>query len=70
MPVSEKKKASNQKWDKENMTIIGCKVRKEEAERIKQYAADHGTNVNALLLGYLRGLLGTGRTDPADDPTE
>ena len=67
MPVSEKKKASNQKWDKENMTVIGCKVRKEEAERIKKYAADHGTNVNALLLGYVRGLLAT---VPADDPTE
>lgn len=62
MPVSEKKKLANQKWDKENMTVIGCKVRKTEAERIKQYAADHGTNVNALLLDYVRRLL-------ADDPT-
>ena len=63
MPISEKKKASNRKWDKDNMTIIGCRIRKEEAERIKRYAAEHGTNVNALLLEYVRGLLAT---DPAN----
>ena len=57
MPVSEKKKISNQKWDKENMTIIGCRVRKTEAERIKEYAARHGTNVNSLLLSYVRNMI-------------
>ena len=31
MPVSEAKKRSNAKYDKEHMTILGCKVRKEFA---------------------------------------
>lgn len=36
MTVSPKKRASNNKWDKENMTMIGCRVRKTYAQQIKE----------------------------------
>ena len=39
--VSEKHKASNQKWDLENMRSVSCRLRKEDAELFKQYCAEN-----------------------------
>lgn len=47
--VTAAKKASNAKWDKANMTIVACKVRKDYAERVKDLAARNGTTVNAII---------------------
>lgn len=58
--VSESKKRANRKWDAENMTRISCKVRKDVAEQFKQYAAEHNTTVNALVLSYVRNCLKEG----------
>ena len=33
--VTEARKRANAKWDKENMTIIGCKVKKDYAARFR-----------------------------------
>lgn len=54
MPVSEAKKRSNAKYDKEHMTILACKVRKEYAVRVKKKAEEKGTNVNAILLKAMK----------------
>ena len=32
MGVSESQKKSRDKWDKANMSVLGCKVKKEQAE--------------------------------------
>jgi len=53
MAVSEKKKASNAKWDRNNMTVLGCKVSKEKAEQFRQYAKEHGNSVHKQLLEYI-----------------
>ncbi len=42
MAVSEAHKRGNRKWDKENMTTLGCKVKKEEATAFKEYAKEQG----------------------------
>ena len=47
--VTEAKKRSNQKWDKTNLTVLGCKVRKDYADRVRQACADNGEAVNAVL---------------------
>lgn len=57
MPVSEKKKKSNQAWDDKNMKHLVCKVRTETAEAFKTYAAERGTSVHALLKGYVERCL-------------
>ncbi|MDE5992316.1 MAG: hypothetical protein K2G87_04625 [Oscillospiraceae bacterium] len=41
--VSEKKKASNRKWDKENMKTVACFIRKEDAELFKKICNENGT---------------------------
>ncbi len=53
MPVSRSKRAANNKWDKNNMKIVACKIKKEYADEFTQYAADKGTTVNALLKEYV-----------------
>ena len=47
--VSPKKRASNNKWDAENMTVLGVKVRKDYAEKVRQKAKDRGYTINAIL---------------------
>ena len=49
MAVSEARKKANAKWDKENMTIIGCKVRKDYAARFREACAAARTTPNAVL---------------------
>ncbi len=58
MAVSRSKRAANNKWDKENMKIVACKLRKEQAERFKQYAEDNGTTVNALIKNFVLEKIG------------
>jgi len=48
LPVSKAKKTARNKWDKENMTVLGCKVKVEEAERFKAATKARGTNPNAV----------------------
>lgn len=54
MPVTEKKKATNAKWDKENMRTVATRIRKEEAEAFARYAEERNTTANALLREYVR----------------
>jgi hypothetical protein len=58
MPVSEKKKISNAKWDRENMATLGCRVKKEEAETFKEYAKAQGKTANTVLKEYVYECIG------------
>lgn len=51
--VSESQKKARDKWDGENMATLGCKVKKEQAERFKAYAKQKGTTANAMLKNYV-----------------
>ena len=53
MPVSEKKKASNAKWDRENMATLGCRVKKEEAAAFKAHCAREGKTSNTVLKQFV-----------------
>ena len=53
MAASEKKKISNANWDKKNMTTLGCRVRKEEAQAFKDYAARRGKTAHTVLKEYV-----------------
>lgn len=55
--VSKAKRASNDKWDAANLSILRTKVRNETAEAFRTYAAERGTSVHALLKGYVERCL-------------
>lgn len=58
MPVSEKKKASNARWDRDNMATLGTRVKKSEAEAFRAYAEAQGKTANALLKEYVLACIG------------
>ena len=53
MAVSEAQKKATAKWDKENMTTLGCKVKKSEAEQFRAYAKEQGATANSLLKDFV-----------------
>ena len=58
MPISRAKRQANNKWDSENMKIVACKVKKEDAQAFKEYAEKQNTSPNALLRGYVYKCIG------------
>lgn len=58
MAVSRAKRTANNKWDAENMKLVACKVKKEDAEAFKDYADANDTTPNALLRGYIYTCIG------------
>lgn len=53
MAPSESQKRASLKWDKENMATLGCKIKKEQAEKFKAYCKDQGKTSNAVLREYV-----------------
>lgn len=47
--VTKAKRASNDRWDKENMSHVACKLRKERADQFRTLCKWHGTTPNAVL---------------------
>lgn len=52
--TSESQKRANAKWDKENMTVLACKVRKEVADKFKAACTAEDTTSNAVLQQAVR----------------
>lgn len=48
MPVDETQKKARNKWDAENMTVLGCKIRKDRAEEFKTACKEAGTTPNSV----------------------
>lgn len=53
MATSEARKKANRKWDAENMATIACRLKKEQAERFKQIAAEQGMTANQMLKKFI-----------------
>ena len=51
--LTEKQKKSRNKWDAANMTVLGCKVRRDKAERFKAVCKKNGTSPNAIFLAAM-----------------
>ena len=49
MAVSDAKRKSNEKWDRENMAYQPVKVRRELLEQFKATCAERGDRVNTVL---------------------
>ena len=58
MAVAESRKRANVKLDAENMTTLGCRVKKEQADRFKEYCSEIGKTSNAVLRDYVLDCIG------------
>ena len=52
-PYNEKKKASNKRWDAENLARLSLAIPKNLADRMKEHTSNVGISVN----GYIRHLI-------------
>lgn len=57
MPVSDAQKRASNKYIAEYMTVLGCKVRKDYADRVREKARDKGVSVNFILRKALDAFL-------------
>lgn len=51
--LTEKQKKSRNKWDAANMTVLGCKVRRDRAEQFKAACKKNGTSPNAIFMAAM-----------------
>lgn len=58
MALTEAQRRANNKYIRDNMTVLGCKVRKDYAEQIRTAAAQNGDTVNAIIKRALDQYLG------------
>ncbi|MCI8855695.1 MAG: hypothetical protein HFH26_03995 [Clostridiaceae bacterium] len=53
MAPRESQKRASLKWDKENMTTLGCKVKREQAADFKAYCDGQGKTSNTVLKDFV-----------------
>lgn len=56
--VRTSQKKARDKWDSENMAVIGCKLKKEYADAFKAYASSQGTTVSRLIKEFVLDTIG------------
>ena len=49
MAVSEAQKKAKRKWDKDNMTVLGIKLKKDTSDLFKSLAYKNNTTPSAIL---------------------
>ena len=57
MALTEAKRKANNKYIAANMTVLGCKVRKDKAERFKAACKAEGTTPNAIFTAAMDSFL-------------
>lgn len=58
MAPRESQKRASLKWDKENMTVLSCKIRKEQAVAFKAHCETQGSTSNTVLKDFVLGCIG------------
>ena len=58
MAVSESRRKANAKWDADNMTTLGCRVKKSQAAAFKAYCETQGKTSNNVLKEYVLDCIG------------
>ena len=62
MAIAESRKRANAKWDKENMTTLGCKIKRTQAAAFKAYCENQGSTSNTVLKDFVLGCIGEQET--------
>ena len=66
MAPRESQKRASLKWDKENMTVLSCKIRKEQAAAFKAHCENQGSTSNTVLKDFVLGCIG--EQEPGEAP--
>ena len=58
MSPSDAQKKATAKYQKENISSLACRVKKDQAEKFKEYCAGMGKTSNAVLRDYVIDCIG------------
>ena len=58
MAPSEAQKRASAKYQKENIASLACRVKKDQAEKFKDYCKGQGKTSNAVLRDYVLACIG------------
>lgn len=58
MPPTEAQKRASAKYQEKNIASLACRVKKEQAEKFKEYCASQGKTSNAVLREYVMQCIG------------
>lgn len=63
MAPSEAQKKASAKYHEKNIASLACRVKKEQAERFKEYCEEKGKTSNAVLREFVLSCIGDGERD-------
>ena len=58
MAPTEAQKRASAKYHREHIASLACRVKKEQAEKVKDYCAEQGKTSNAVLKDYVLECIG------------
>ena len=61
--VRESQKQARNKWDAENMKVVGCKIRKDQAEAFRALCIARNTTPNEVLRKAILSFMGEGEAE-------
>ena len=61
--VTIAKRANNNKWDAANKTVLGCKVKRDEADAFREACRESGTTPNEVFKNAIRSFMEEYGTD-------
>lgn len=67
MSPSEAQKKASAKYHRENIASIACRVKKDQAEKFKDYCASLGKTSNAVIREYVLRCINEADQDHAED---
>lgn len=70
MATSEAQKRASAKYQKENIASLACRVKKDQAEKFKDYCRQQGKTSNAVLRDYVLDCIGENDSQAATEGTE
>lgn len=63
MPVSEAQKKASEKYHRDNIRSLACRVKKDQAEKFKAYCDGQGKTSNAVLREFVLRCIGEGQKE-------
>ena len=66
--VTRAKRATNNKWDAANMTVLGCKVKRDEADAFREACRMAGTSPNAIFKAAIDEFMRENQQKTAENP--
>jgi methylmalonyl-CoA mutase cobalamin-binding subunit len=66
MPLTDAQRRASNKYNLEHMTVLGCKVRKEDAEKFKKACAAKHTTPNEQFKKVVKAFIAEYEETPSD----